>query len=583
MRSRVLNEGKGQAGTGAVAAQSGPRVKSLAEMAELLSDRFDSLKMIGASSNACFYVARDLRDTSTDGTVWLKVFSEHMTDEAGNLELFKLETISAAKLKHRNILKTGEPEEINGIHLCVIEHRAGTETLKELLDREGWLDLKRAVEIIQQVVEALDYSHRLGILHLRIQPEVILLDREGTALLADFGLETSSCLAWAHAERSRYCSPYYVSPEQVSGGPVDARSDLYALGIMLYKMLTDRVPFDAEENSAIRQKHVSQSPTPPHLLCGDIPIWMSGLIARLLDKSPARRYDSADAFRSVLDSFASARLGIVRKAYDPPPAADDDHADDDHADDDHADDDHAGDNHNENCSPLAADLTMEAREREPCEHEPCVREFWEPPSISIIPPPIEQSLAEPLELNEPPELNPKLNNNNEHAIEPLRRSVEEPAPDNRIIIERSAERLRVNRGRRMRWLRWVAIVALATAVASGLIALGRSAPEKSEPQNQVRIETPLLEEGGESAAPSQDETANTPQVVSTTTPQQPAASQKRVRSARAARAGRAGGLRRSTRRVARQSQRKYVSASTARRSRKVKRKATLPSRQRRNF
>ena len=137
-------------------------------------------------------------------------------------------------------------------------------------------------------------------LHLTLHPSKILVESTGRVLMSGFGVEAHNDLAWAHRKRTLQCAPHYQSPEQLAGALVDHRSDLYSLGVLLYEMLTDRVPYDSRNLGTIKRKLTTQSPLPPRTVAGDVPAALSQLVLGLLEKSPDRRFQSAAEFRGVL-------------------------------------------------------------------------------------------------------------------------------------------------------------------------------------------------------------------------------------------------------------------------------------------
>lgn len=274
----------------------------------MLSGRFEFLHQIRKRGAIASFLARDLDDATGGAVVVLNVLQDPRA-QASQIELFKLEAEAAAGLSHRNILRSHPSEEIDGVHFSITEHRPAAETLRDLLDRQGWLDISLAIGIVRQIADALEYAHSSGILHLAIHPGSILIVPDGTALLADFGLEARSELAWAHQERSIYCPVHYISPEQASGKPIDSRSDFYSLGVVLYQMLTDRLPLDSIDPEAVRQKHLTQSPPFAHLYLNDIPYSVSNIITRMLEKDPAKRFADAASLREALDSSLNEIIG----------------------------------------------------------------------------------------------------------------------------------------------------------------------------------------------------------------------------------------------------------------------------------
>ncbi|HXG90744.1 MAG TPA: serine/threonine-protein kinase [Blastocatellia bacterium] len=477
--SKGFVEGASQsrpASTTATATQKARDRFSRSEIIAALSERFELLKPAGIRGNALCYLAEDLQAMPLNALVRLKVFAGQSDGDSREFELFNLESRAAAKLSHRNVLKASQIEQKGDACFSVIEHRAGAETLKDLLDREAWLNLKLAVGIILQLTDALDYAHRQGVLHLAINPESILIDRDGTALVGDFGIETGDEYGWAHAERSRRSDPRYISPEQASGKSVDERSDLYSLGVLIYKMLTDRLPFEAEDDDAIRHKQINQSPLPPHLFCANVPLWMSSLIMCLLDKNRSRRFQSADALRSALNEFAVTRLGIIKQHEISPPQIEG----------------------AETQYSVAASATQKLDRFEPkigqektekssaapaaVESARAIeREDWETPSITVIDPPLEQL-----------SITAKEQSGNGASQLPEMQA-DAPQKLESAAMNRLAEMAMAEDTSRKQWRRWILIVALAVAVAGGLMALARSHNIDRASQNQPTVEAPAVD------------------------------------------------------------------------------------------
>jgi serine/threonine-protein kinase len=272
------------------------------KVAAALSDRFKVLKSLGASDACEFYMARGSRNE----TVVLKVLSGSAARDFRQRELFKLEAQAASRLSHKNIVRTSEAESVNGIYFCVTEHCAAAQTLREMLIRKGWLDLAQTVSIINQIADALTYAHSREVLHLRLQPEKILLDQSGVVRITDFGIDAGQQSGWAHAERSRRLNAQYQSAEQMCGASLDQRSDLYSLGVLLFEMLTDRLPFDSEDAEYIKRRHrVKHAPLPPHVLSLEVPEAISRVVMGLLEKNPNKRFSNAKVFQMTLNRLVS--------------------------------------------------------------------------------------------------------------------------------------------------------------------------------------------------------------------------------------------------------------------------------------
>lgn len=278
------------------------------KVASALSDRFKVLKSLGSSDACEFYLARETAGNRTAGnnTVVLKVLSGSAARDFRQRELFRLEAEASARLTHKNIVKTSEAETVNGIHFCVMEYSPVAESLRDLLNRKGWLDPGQALSIINQIADALAYAHSRDVLHLRLQPEKILLEPDGLVRIIDFGIDAGQQFVWAHTERSRRLSAEYQSAEQMCDASLDQRSDLYSLGVLLFEMLTDRLPFDSEDPDYIRRRHrMKHSPLPPSVLSWDVPEFISRVVMGLLEKNPNKRFSNATVFRMTLNRLAS--------------------------------------------------------------------------------------------------------------------------------------------------------------------------------------------------------------------------------------------------------------------------------------
>ena len=257
-----------------------------------LSGRFTNLVPHGMAGNADTYLASDARGE----TVLLNILSDRATSEPHTRESFFAEARAAAKLTHPNIISTSEPEEILGVEFYVIEHKRHARSLHEVLAYEGWLDVTAGSQIADQIAGALDYAHQVGALHLRLEPECVLVEPDGWVTVTAFAPETG------RTRGSRNFKAQYVSPELVAGAPVDQRSDLYSLGAVLYEMLTDRTPYDSDDAEHIRRKQMSDAPSPPHLISMDVPESVSAVVMKLLELEPGKRFRSAAEFQAALDA-----------------------------------------------------------------------------------------------------------------------------------------------------------------------------------------------------------------------------------------------------------------------------------------
>jgi serine/threonine protein kinase len=275
-----------------------------------LSGRFTVLKQLAVSEGAEFYLARPV--TGDQKLVRIKVLGPRAAQDARKRRLFGLEAGAASKLKHVSITRTSEAVVLDGINLSIIEHRPWTESLRELLRRRGWLTLEHAARIINQIGGAIDYAHEAGVLHLRLTPDSILIEPNGHVLVTDFGIGAGDELAWAHKERSRGLATQYCSVEQASEDRLDRRSDIYSLGVLLYEMLTDRLPFDSHGSNSLKRKMEMQGPLPAHVLSTDVPVSVSNIVMEMLEREADKRPSTASQLQEALRCVMNTTIEATR-------------------------------------------------------------------------------------------------------------------------------------------------------------------------------------------------------------------------------------------------------------------------------
>jgi eukaryotic-like serine/threonine-protein kinase len=230
--------------------------------------------------------------------VALKVLHENFARDIEFVERFRREASSAAGLQHPNVVGVFDRGEVEDTYYIAMEYVDGS-SLKDLIDRG--LSIDEAVEITRQVLNAAEFAHERDIIHRDLKPMNVLIDRQGRVRVTDFGIARAS-----DSEMTRTGSvmgtAQYLSPEQAQGMPVAAGSDVYSIGVMLFEMLTGRVPFEGENAVAIAMKQVSEAPPPPSSINPAVPPALDSVVLRALAKDPANRYASAAEMHAALDA-----------------------------------------------------------------------------------------------------------------------------------------------------------------------------------------------------------------------------------------------------------------------------------------
>ena len=292
-------------------------------MADLTPDtviggRYRISSRIGSGGMADVYEAQD---SELGRRVAVKLLHRHFAQDADFVERFRREASAAAGLQHPNVVGVYDRGEWDGTSYIVMEHLAGR-SLKQLVQARGALPAPEAVDLTLQVLRAARFAHSRGIIHRDIKPHNVIVGDEGRAKVTDFGIaragasditETGSIMGTAH----------YLSPEQAQGHAVSAQSDLYAVGVLLYELLTGQVPFEGESSVSIAVKHIHEAPVAPSARNAAVPRGLDAIVLRAMEKDPARRYQSADEFIAALEAFrdgtAPPAPGTTAFAPLPPP------------------------------------------------------------------------------------------------------------------------------------------------------------------------------------------------------------------------------------------------------------------------
>ncbi|MCE5189058.1 MAG: protein kinase [Eubacteriales bacterium] len=263
----------------------------------IVGHRYRIGDLIGTGGMALVYRAVNL---SSRKTVAIKVLKDEFRNDAEFLRRFERESRAVLHLSHDNIVHAYDVGETDGLPYIVMEYVNG-KTLKQILDENGPMPPRIAVELVAQVLDALSAAHAAGIIHRDVKPQNVIVMQSGKVKLMDFGIArevNANTVTFTGA--TVLGSVHYLSPEQAKGLPATEGSDLYSAGIMLYEMLTGRVPFDGESSVAIALKHISDNPTPPIELSGKVTPALNDIILRALNKDLSHRYASAHDMKEHL-------------------------------------------------------------------------------------------------------------------------------------------------------------------------------------------------------------------------------------------------------------------------------------------
>lgn len=263
----------------------------------ILNHRYRIVEAIGAGGMALVYRAVHI---TTHRQVAVKVLRQEYRDNPEFLRRFEREARAVLHLSHDNIVRAYGVGQYEGVPYIVMEYVAGR-TLKQLIQENGPMPTRTAIHIACQVLEALSAAHAIGIIHRDVKPQNVIVTRDGRAKLTDFGIaREAEASTVTFAGDTVLGSVHYLSPEQATGTPVTAASDIYSVGVMLYEMLTGTVPFVGETSVAIALKHINDTPVEPVQVNPHIQPALNSIVLRAMRKDPADRYPSAKAMRNDL-------------------------------------------------------------------------------------------------------------------------------------------------------------------------------------------------------------------------------------------------------------------------------------------
>lgn len=255
----------------------------------VIGNRYKIQEKIGNGGMATVYKALD---QILNRYVAVKVLREEFTTDEEFIKRFNAEAQSAARLIHPNIVSVYDVGQEYNIYYIVMELIQG-KTLKQIIEEDGHLSWKWAVNIAIQIASALEMAHKNNIIHRDIKPHNIMITEDGVAKVTDFGIAKAVSNSTITAFGTTLGSVHYFSPEHARGGYTDSKSDLYSLGVVMYEMVTGKVPFDADTPVSIALKHMQEEPVPPIKVNKEIPFAVNQIILKAMKKDPNERYQNA--------------------------------------------------------------------------------------------------------------------------------------------------------------------------------------------------------------------------------------------------------------------------------------------------
>jgi serine/threonine-protein kinase len=273
----------------------------------MLAERYELLDKIGDGGMAVVYRSRD---RLLNRHVAVKILKPEFTKDPKFIESFRRESQAAASLSHPNIVNVYDVGKEGGIHYIVMELIEG-QPLSDRIKEEGAIKPWEAVSIAKQIAAALSHAHKNHIIHRDVKPHNIMLTNDGTAKITDFGIAKAFNTGTIVGNTGSIMgSVHYFSPEQARGGYVDEKTDIYSLGIVLFEMLTGKVPYDAENPVAVALMHTNRDMPFPSDLVDDVPTDLEAVVMKATDKYQVNRYKSADEMLEALNHASLSAIGV---------------------------------------------------------------------------------------------------------------------------------------------------------------------------------------------------------------------------------------------------------------------------------
>lgn len=282
---------------------------NMADEQVVLNGRYRIIDRIGSGGMSVVYRAQDL---SLGRTVAVKVLHENLTDDEGFLRRFQREAHAAANLSHPNVVTVHDIGQDHNRHYIVMEFVDGR-TLKQLVKLQNQqgrpLSIEQSLDLAIQICAGIGYAHRANLVHCDVKSQNILVTRDDRVKVADFGIARAVSEATQHTIDSQiWGTPHYFSPEQAAGLGATPASDVYAIGVVLFEMLTGRLPFLAETHTALALKHMHEPPPRASEINPLIPPQLDQILLKVLAKEPAARYRTGDQLGRILSAYRESSL-----------------------------------------------------------------------------------------------------------------------------------------------------------------------------------------------------------------------------------------------------------------------------------
>ena len=273
---------------------------------ELIGGRYEIEELVGSGGMSSVYRARD---TVLERRVALKVLHDHFSADPEYVERFRREARAIARLNHPNIVTVIDRGEFEDRQFIVFEHIPG-ENLKEVVEREGQMPVPQALELTHQIARGLAFAHEHGVVHRDVKPQNVLLDESGTAKVTDFGIARSLDPGEELTQTGTLLGTSdYIAPEQASVQPVDARTDQYSLGVLLYELLTGEVPYPADSFMAAAMRHLRDPVPSVRERRPDVSDRVDEIVARAMAKRPEDRFPSTEAMMAAIEAALADDAG----------------------------------------------------------------------------------------------------------------------------------------------------------------------------------------------------------------------------------------------------------------------------------